>query len=139
MTRTSGMFGELTTEYVLYNDVPAMIKDAFNQELKGRGFVNAAGGSIVSVSISFYRADQFQTFPLGETEASLGIDVAVKNRDGATPYSRFIVGLSKEWQADHPPEHNIKYQITNAVEAAMQDALARVFNDPAFIAALKNS
>jgi hypothetical protein len=133
------MFGEFTTEYVPYNDVPEMIKGAFETELRNRGFVKGADGNVVSVSISFYRADQIQTSLLGETVASLGIDVNVKHPDGSTAYSRFILGDSRPWEADHPPEHNIRYQITNAVEAAMQDALAEVFSDPAFIDALKTS
>lgn len=139
LTRTSGYFGEFTVEYVPYNDVPEMIKEAFETELRDRGFVRGASGNVVSVSISFYRADQMPTSFFGETDASLGIEVTVKHPDGSTAYSRFVLGDSRPWEAEHPPEHNIKYQITNAVEAAMQDALAKVFNDPGFINALKTS
>lgn len=137
MTETNGYFGEFKVEYEPYNDMARMIKDAFETELRNRGFVGGEGGNVVLVSISFYRADRLHTSLLGDVTSSIGLDVTVKRFDGAAAYNRFVLGQNQPWETEHPPEDKYKHMVTNAMAACVQDALAKAFNDPAFLSALK--
>ena len=125
-------------EFVPYNDMVRFLADAFNTELKDRGFIEGAGGTVISANLSFFRCDQMPDLPVPETAASIGIDVTVKRPGGSVSYSRFVLGRSEPWQKIHPPEENLKYPVTNPMQAAIQDALANVFSDPAFLDALKD-
>jgi hypothetical protein len=128
-----------TQEFEAYNDIPEMLRGAFEEELRNRGFTLNSGGDVVSVTLSFYQSDWLRDSVVGTAVASIGLDVAVKHTDGSGIYRRFILGQSQPWQKIHPPEENFKYPVTNALQAAMQDALAKVFSDPSFINALSGA
>lgn len=121
--------------YVPSNDMAGMLKKAFALELKNRGFTGGSGGNVVSVSLSFYRADRLRTSSEGEMAASMGFDVTVTRADGSTAFSHFILGQSQLWLGFHPPADDSD-RLVSAMQAAMQEALAKTFSDPAFINAL---
>ena len=135
------------TEYVPQNNVWEVVESAFNTELQNRGFTDGKGGNTLTAILTFFWAkpgpDPHQTsfIQVQEVVASIGLKITVRRSDGSLIYSRSIEGQSKPWQEKNPVDADIWHRrpITEAAEAAIQDALARVFADPAFISALNTT
>jgi len=125
----------LKTEYVPQNQVWNVLRSALEVELKNRGFRNGSGGNTVTVIVTFFWAN------VGESEevvASIGLKVTVRRSDRSLAYSRSIEGQSKPWIAQHPSTDSVlnRHPTTRAAQAAMQDAVAKLVGDAAFISAL---
>ncbi|MDO8585788.1 MAG: YajG family lipoprotein [Armatimonadota bacterium] len=127
-------FGMKTADIVSNSDVPATLKTAFETELHSRGFTDRAGGNVVSVSLSNFQNQFSIGFFSGEASATMGMDVSVKRPDGSVAYDRFITGESKDWTMISGEDN-----AERMLNAAMRNAVSKVFNDNAFIEALNNS
>ena len=138
LNQDSGIPG-INTEYVPRNDVAGLLAIAFTAELKNRGWKIGVGGNTLSIALSFFVANQIPRFLTPETTSSVGINVMVTGSHGALSYICFIEGQSGPWQAEHSSTESIwfRHTIREAIQAAIQDAVAKVFADPAFIDALK--
>ena len=128
----------LNMQYVPQNQVWEVLRSAFDAELKNRGFKDGSGGSTVTVIVTFFWV---RTRESGEVVASIGLKVTVRPSDGSLTYSRSIEGQSKPWVEQHPSSDPVlnRHPTTRAAQAAMQDAVAQVVGDAAFIGALNVS
>ncbi len=125
-------FGMKTADIVSNNDVPAIVKSAFETELSNRGFALGAGGDVVAVSLGNFQNQFTLGFFSGEANADVGMTVVVKRHDGSVAYNQYITGQSKDW-VEIAGEDNAERQL----DAALQDAVSKVFADNAFVDSLK--
>ncbi|MDZ5646202.1 YajG family lipoprotein [Nitrospirillum sp. BR 11828] len=112
-------------------DVPTIVTDAFKTELEARGFHVQAGGRPITVSINqFYNQYGAGVFS-GTATADVNLTVAVGNGAGAPAFSQTYAGTAKKTI--------LMANGSNAAEtvaSALNDALAKMFADPAFVATL---
>ena len=127
-------FGMKTADIVSNSDVAATLKSAFESEMNSSGFMEGTGGNLVSVSLSNFQNQFTLGFFSGDATATMGMDVTVKRPDGSVAYSKYITGQSKDW-VEVAGEDNAQRMLNGA----MQDAVAKVFDDTDFIHALIGS
>jgi len=125
-------FGMKTADIVSNTDVPGTLKSAFETELNSRGFTEGARGNAISVSLGNFENQFTLGFFSGESTATIGMQVTVKHPDGSVAYDKYITGQSKDW-VEIAGEGNAERELN----AAMQDAVSKVFSDSAFIDSLK--
>ena len=124
-------FGMKTADIESNSDVAATLTQAFVTELRGRGYVEGAGGSLVQVSLANFQ-NQFTVGLLsGHASATIGMDVTVKQPDGAAVFNHYFGGESKDWVMVTGEDNAQKM-----LNAAMQDVVGKVFADNKFIEAL---
>jgi uncharacterized lipoprotein YajG len=126
--------GMKTADIVSNTDVPGTLKSAFESELNSRGFSEGAGGDVVSVRLDNYENQFTLGFFSGDATATIGMQVTVRRPDGSVVYDKYITGQSKEW-VEIAGEDNAARELN----AAMQDGVAKVFSDDAFIDSLKKA
>jgi uncharacterized lipoprotein YajG len=102
--------------------------------LSNRGFKEGPGGNRISVTLNNFQNQFTLGFFSGEATATIGINVTVKRANGSIPYNQYITGQAKDW-VEITGEGNAQ----RVLNAAMQDAISKVFADNAFIASLKSS
>ena len=124
--------GMKTADIVSDSDVPGTLKSAFETELNDRGFTVGPGGVLIAVTLSSLQNQFTVGFFSGQATANMGMDVAVKRPDGAVAYDKYITGRNQEWIELATPGN-----AQHTLNAAMQDAVSKVFSDSAFIDALK--
>jgi uncharacterized lipoprotein YajG len=127
-------FGMKTAKIVSNTDVPGTLKSAFETELNSRGFIEGAGGNVVSVTLNNFENQFTIGFFSGEANANIGMQVTVTRPDGSLAYDKYVTGQSKDW-VEITGEDNAGRQLN----AAMQDGVSKVFADSAFIDSLKKS
>jgi uncharacterized lipoprotein YajG len=125
-------YGIKGADIVSNTDVPATLKSAFETELNSRGFTEGLGGNVVSVTLNNFESQFTAGFFSGDATASIGMQVTVKRPDGSVAYDKYITGQSKDW-IEIAGEDNAARQLN----AAMQDGVAKVFADSAFVDSLK--
>jgi len=125
-------FGMKTADIVSNNDIPALLKSAFETELNSRGFTAGRNGNTVHVQLDNFQNQFTLGFASGDATASIGMDVSIVRADGAVPYKQYITAQTKDW-IEVAGEDNAQRML----DAALHDAVAKVFNDNAFIDALE--
>lgn len=125
-------WGMKTADIVSDTNVPGILKSAFQNELEDRGFTVGPRGALIAVALSSLN-NQFSLGVFsGEAEANIGMDVSVKRPDGVVAYDKYITG---NYRGSSMAATAGMAQRT--LNAAMRDAISRVFSDSAFIGALK--
>jgi hypothetical protein len=71
---------------------------------------------------------------VNEANASMDLEVSIVRPDGAISYRKYVTGRAHDTVA-LPTSANAQRML----DAAMRDAVSKVFNDPEFLAALKKS
>ncbi len=127
-------FGMKTADIVSNSDVRETLKSAFEAELSNRGLTEGPGGDLISVTLNNFQNQFTLGFFSGEATATIGINVTVKRPNGSVPYNQYITGQAKDW-VEIAGEGNAQ----RVLNAAMQDAISKVFADNAFIDSLKSS
>ena len=130
-----GAFGEKEGEILSEGDVPSNLQKAFEIELRNEGLSIGAGGNNVILTVSFFQSQYLHPLFHTRAVASLGMEVAVKRRNGTLVYDNFVVG-----QAEHDAETHSDSSPTWAsyvLNEATQNAIAKTIADPAFLDALK--
>lgn len=125
--------GMKTADIVADTDVPGTIKNAFETELSDRGFTAGPNGNQVAVTLDNLQNSFTVGFFSGEATATAGMDVAVKRPNGTTAYDKYFTGQSKDWVELTTPGN-----AQTMLDAAIKDAISKVFADNAFLDALKN-
>jgi uncharacterized lipoprotein YajG len=126
-------FGMKTADIVSDNDVASTLKSAFESELNSRGFTEGARGNLIFIRLSNFENQFTLGFFSGDATATLGMDVAVKRPDGSVAYQKYVTGESKDW-VEIAGEDNAQ----RVLDAAMQDAVSKVFDDSDFIDAVRS-
>lgn len=125
-------FGMKTADIVADNDVPDLIRSAIDTELNNRGFAQGSGGNTVSVALDNVQNQFTVGFFSGDATADVQMQVTVKKSDGSVAYDRMINGHAKDW-VEVAREGNAE----TTLNAAIADAVTNLFNDAAFLDALK--
>ena len=126
-------YGQQMAPIVALNDVPGLVKSAIETELQNRGF-NLGAARAVSVRVSLNKfSNQFQQhFFSGDAVAEVTMSVAVNKPDGSPAYLNMISGQGTQPNIQMAGGENARV----ALDAALQDAMRKLFDDSAFMAAL---
>jgi uncharacterized lipoprotein YajG len=129
-------FGMDMAPIVATNDVATLLKSAIETELNNRGF-NLGTSNAVSVvaELSKFYNDFKVGFWAGDAVAEVTMNILIKNQDGEIIYSKIISGHGKEPNIQLASGKNAML----ALNAALKDALDKMFNDPDFIPTLLKS
>jgi uncharacterized lipoprotein len=125
-------YGMEMAEIVAKNDVAELVRKSLETELTNRGFV--AGPQAVSVLVElakFYSDFKIGLFA-GDAIAEISMNVQVKKTDGTSVFSKVITGDGKAARIQLATGGNAKI----ALDAALKDALTKLFADAAFVEAL---
>lgn len=125
-------YGMKTADIVSDTDLPETLKSAFETELKHRGFTLGAGGDVIAVRLTTLQNQFTVGWFSGESTANMGMDVAVKRPDNAVAYNKFITGQNQDW-IEIASDGNAQ----ETLNAAMREAVGKVFSDKDFSEALK--
>ena len=127
-------FGMKTADILSDGDVPATLKNAFETELKNRGLKLGSNGLLLVVELSNLQNQFALGFFSGESTGNIGMDVIVERIDGAKIYDQYITGQGQDWIEVADMSNAQK-----TLDAAIQNAVSKTFNDSAFIEALQRS
>ncbi len=134
-------FGMKTAGIKSDSDVPGTLKGAFETELKHRGFTIGANGNQVVVMLDSLQNSFAAGVFRGDASANAGMDVSVKRLGGVVVYDKYFTGQSKirdvgfNWGVF--VEMGSSRDAQTALNAAIRDAVTKVFADEAFIHALR--
>jgi uncharacterized lipoprotein len=109
-------------------DVPTLIKNSINTELKARGFLLGEGKASSIIDVTKFYSDFKVGFFAGEAVGELNMTVQIKKSDGSILYSRNIAaeGIAKDVMMMGGENARI------ALTAALQNAMVALFDDAAF-------
>lgn len=110
-------------------DVVSLLKRAIELELENCGFHLGAGKVLVFMELSKFYNDFKIGFWAGDAVAELVMNAQVKNSDGNVIYSKNITGegINKDIQLSSGENAQV------ALDAALKDAVSKLFQDPQFI------
>ena len=129
-------YGMEMAPIIAMNDVAALLKSAIETELAGRGFNLGASKAVsVNAEISTFRNDFKTGFWSGDAVAQVVMNITVKNETGIIVYTKLVSGQGINPNIQLASGENAKV----ALEAALKDALDKMFGDYAFIEALVKS
>jgi uncharacterized lipoprotein len=117
------------------NDVPQLVAGAITDELRSCGFQIGQGGTCVAVELMKFYNDFKIGFWSGSADSEVTFAVQVKKSGGNIIYAKSIAGHRTNGGIFLASAKNAK----EALEPALQDAIAKLFIDQAFISALKQA
>ena len=110
-------------------DVTDVVKHAVETELSDRGFRLGSGDVSLNIDLSkFYNDFKMGVFA-GDAVAEVTMEARIKDGAGRLVYSRLISAQGEERNIQLASGRNAKF----ALEAALRNAIAALFDDPAFI------
>jgi uncharacterized lipoprotein YajG len=124
-------YGVEMAAIIAQNDVAETLKKAIEVELKNRGFDLAEGSVLVFVELTRYYNDFKTGFWTGTAVAEVLMNVQVKKPDKTILYSKMIAGENSH-TVQIASGKNAKY----VLDAALKDAMSKLFGDPSFIDSL---
>jgi len=113
-------------------DVADTLKKAIEAELANRGFRLSGGGVAVATELSKFYSDFKIGFWSGSAVAEVTMNVQVKKADGSIGFSRLVTGEGVKENLQLASGSNAKV----ALDAALKDAVGKLFGDTAFVDAL---
>jgi uncharacterized lipoprotein YajG len=126
-------FGMETAPIVSRGDVIALVENAIETELTDRGFkLNATNGVSLVAELSTFRNHFKVGFWAGDAVADITLEITVKNVAGTIVYNKLVQGQGMNENIQLATGSNAKV----ALEAALSDAMTKMFSDQAFIDAL---
>jgi uncharacterized lipoprotein YajG len=124
-------YGVEMAAIIAQNDVAETLKKAIEVELKNRGFDLTEGSVLVFVELTRYYNDFKTGFWTGTAVAEVLMNVQVKKPDKSILYSKMIAGENSH-TVQIASGKNAKY----VLDAALKDAMSKLFGDPSFIDSL---
>jgi uncharacterized lipoprotein YajG len=128
-------YGMEMAAIIAQEDVPETVKKAIEVELENRGFQVAAGDMTVAAELSKFYNDFKIGFWAGDAMAEVTLNIEVKNASGGIVFSNLITGEGTNPNIQVASGSNAKV----ALDAALNDAIAKLFQEPAFIDSLVKS
>lgn len=125
-------YGMEMAAIIAKEDVADTLKRAIEAELANRGFRLSSGGVAVAAELSKFYNDFKTGFWSGSADAEVTMNVQIKRADGSIGYAKLISGIGRLESIQLMLGSNAKL----ALDAALKDAVAKLFNDRAFINAL---
>lgn len=133
-TKKNG-YGMETAPILADNDVAEVLKGAIESELKQRGFHVGRGSVVVLAELSKFYCDFKTGIWAGDAVAEMTMNVQVKRPDGTIACSTLIYGQGVEPNIQLASGKNAQL----ALDAALQDAVAKLFMNSAFVDSLLQS
>lgn len=124
-----------TADITSNEDVTVTIGRAIEQEIRARGFKAGAGPADIKLTAEinrFYNDHKMGWFS-GDAVADLSLSVRVSDAANKLLYSRTVMSQGKEANTQLATGNNAAIALDKALEAGMKD----LFNDQAFLSALK--
>ena len=121
-------YGMEMAPIVADGDISEMLEKAIGTELSDRGYHVAPGDITLAVELSKFYNDFKIGFFAGDAVAEVTIDVRVKNAAGDIVYTKLVTGEGLNPNIQLATGNNAKI----ALEAALQDAIAKLFKGPDF-------
>jgi uncharacterized lipoprotein YajG len=135
ISRKRNGFGLKMAPIVSTTELDQLLRQALTQELSNRGFqFTANNGPLVSIDVElskFYSKFKLY-FWSADSIASTILNIKVQNPDGTVRFSKQIEGKGHLTPIFVMSGNNAK----EALEKSLQDAIAQIFQDPEFMAAL---
>ena len=137
-----GFFGEREGNITSEDQASAALKKAFDIELRNEGFTIGAGGNDVILTMTHFESQYVHPLFHTRAVASIGVEVKVRNAKGSTAYSGYIVGQADQaaeahFEGDQSIATNVlSAEVSDVLNAAMEDAVRKTLNDPGFMSAL---
>lgn len=125
-------YGMEMAAIVSKQDVPRLVADAIEQDLKARGFRIESGQVFVLVDVNKFYNDFKTGFFAGQAAGEVMLNVQVMNAAGKLFYSRSYPGEHVVGDVMMMGGNNAK----EAVEGALGNALAKMMGDQYFIQAV---
>lgn len=125
-------YGMEMAAIVADDNVTNVIRSAIELELESRGFPVKTNGVPILINLSKYYSDFKIGFWSGTAAAEVTMEVQVKDTKGNYMFSKLLTGEGTEPNCQLASGSNAKL----ALDAALQDAVDRLFKDKAFIEAL---
>ncbi|HTH15246.1 MAG TPA: YajG family lipoprotein [Magnetospirillum sp.] len=125
-------YGMEMASIVAKQDVPKLVADAIEQDLKARGFRIDSGAVFVLVDVNKFYNDFKTGFFAGQAVGEVMLNVQVLNAGGRMFYS-------KSYPGEYTVNDVMMFSGTNAkeaVEGALGNALAKVMTDQYFLQAI---
>jgi uncharacterized lipoprotein len=124
-------YGMEMASIIAQNDVAETLKKAIEKELENRGFDLGTGQILVLSELNKFYNDFKTGFWSGKAVAEVVMNVQIKKPDGSILYSKMIAGESTH-SVQMASGKNAKY----VLEAALKDAISKLFNDTSFLDSL---
>jgi len=124
-------YGMEMAPIIAQNDVADTLKKAIEVELKNRGFDLGEGSVLVFAELNKYYNDFKTGFWSGRAVAEVVMNVQVNKPDKTILYSKMIAGENSH-TVQLASGNNAKY----VLDAALKDAISKLFNDTAFVDSL---
>jgi uncharacterized lipoprotein YajG len=140
-----GFVGEREGNITSEEQASEALKKAFDIELRNEGFRVGPGGNDVVLTMTHFESQYVHPLFHTQAVASIGVEVKVRNSTGATVYSGYIVGQADQsaeahFEGDQSIASNVlSAEISDVLNTAMEDAVTKTINDPAFMNALGKS
>lgn len=129
-------YGMEMAPIIATNDVATLLKSAIETELASRGFNPGASKTVsVTAEINTFWNDFKNGFWSGDAVAQVILNITVKNEARTIVYAKLVSGQGINPSIQLASGENAKV----ALEAALKDALDKLFGDYAFIDALVKS
>jgi uncharacterized lipoprotein YajG len=128
-------YGMEMAAIVAQEDVPETVQKANEVELENRGFHMAAGDLKVLAELNKFYNNFKIGFWAGDAMAEVTMNIQVKNAGGGIIFSKLIAGEGTKPNIQLASGNNAKV----ALDAALNDAIAKLFQEPAFVASLVKS
>ncbi|HVN88750.1 MAG TPA: YajG family lipoprotein [Candidatus Binataceae bacterium] len=129
--KTNG-YGMEMAKIVADNDVPTMLRQALETELTNRGFHIGPGSVAVNVTLQKFENHFELGWFSGTARSELIMGVIVVSPTGVTVFTKYVKGDGVNDSVQIAGGNNAKI----ALEAAMQDAIKKLFEDQAFLKSL---
>ncbi|TAK92737.1 MAG: hypothetical protein EPO07_19165 [Verrucomicrobia bacterium] len=128
-------YGMEMADIISKEDVGVTVKNALVTELTNRGFSPAGGDVLVLAELSKFYNDFKIGFFTGDAVAEVSMNIQVKRNDGSITFSKIVNGNGVNKNVMLASGSNAKV----ALEAALVDAVAKLFEDVSFTEALLKS
>jgi uncharacterized lipoprotein YajG len=128
-------YGMDMASIVAQEDVPETVKKAIEVELENRGFHMAASNLTVVAELNKFYNDFKIGFWAGDAIAEVTMNIQVKNAGGGIVFSKLITGEGTKPNIQLASGSNAQV----ALDAALNAAVANLFQEPAFVASLVKS
>ncbi len=125
-------YGMEMAAIVAKQDVPKLVAESIEQDLKARGFRIEAGQVFVLVDVTKFYNDFKIGFFAGQASGEVMLNVQVMNAAGKLLYSKSYPGEHVVPDVMYMGGSNAK----EAVEGALGNAIAKIMNDQYFIQAV---
>jgi uncharacterized lipoprotein len=125
-------YGREMAAIIAKEDVAEILKKAVEVELVNRGFRLSGGGIAVAAELSRFYSDFKMGVWSGSAVAEVTMNVQVKKADGSIGFSKLVTGIGSKEHLQLASGANAK----DALDAALKDAVGKLFGDTAFVDAL---